>query len=52
MSIRESVEYAIKTNELEGAVYTEDDKKEFEKIATGEMSPEEYLEKVLKEYRK
>ena len=51
MYSKESVEYAIKTNELEGAVYTEDDKKFLFSVADGKITIEEALQKTIEKYK-
>ena len=45
--LREAVEYAIRTHEIEGFVFTEEDKEEFERIIRGEITLEESIKKHL-----
>ena len=42
-----AVDYIVKTNELEGAVYTEEEKADFMAAAEGSISVEELIEKII-----
>ena len=42
-----AVDYIVKTNELEGAVYTEEEKADFMAAAEGRISVEELIEKII-----
>lgn len=42
-----AVDYIVKTNELEGAVYTEAETADFMAAAEGRISVEELIEKII-----
>ena len=42
-----AVDYIVKTNELEGAVYTEAEKADFMAAAEGRISVKELIEKII-----
>lgn len=42
-----AVDYIVKTNELEGTVYTEAEKADFMAAAEGRISVEELIEKII-----
>lgn len=44
MTNKEKFEYVIHTNELEGHIFTEEEKEIIRKVAEGEMSSKEALE--------
>ncbi|HHU83477.1 MAG TPA: antitoxin VbhA family protein [Firmicutes bacterium] len=45
---REAMEYAIRTVEMEGFTFTEEEKKVFEDIVLGKTTVEEEIEKMKK----
>jgi len=45
---REAMEYAIRTVEMEGFVFTEEEKQVFENIVQGKTTVEEEIEKLRK----
>lgn len=51
LTLREAVNFAIASVEQEGFVFTKEELAEFEKIANGEMTTEEYRQKLF-EYAK
>lgn len=52
MYTKESVKNAIKMNELEGFIMTEEEKKILNYVATGKISVEECIKKNIEEFMK
>lgn len=50
LTLRESVNFAIANNELEGHKYTDEEKADLEKIANGEMTWEEFNKKTDRKF--